>query len=85
MVEPACYWCGESSQDAQECQFCRLTSTCETHREFHRQLAAIPKGGGCLKVAVREKPGVGRFLVALTDIKAGEVIFRDTPMVWGTK
>ena len=49
------------------------------------QTSSTRTSHGCHAITVDEVEGVGRVALAARDLKAGEVILRDTPCVWGPR
>jgi len=61
---------------ALRCPACGIPC-CKLHLSAHRP------ADQCLPFTVRVGEGVGRYVVATRDIKAGELILEDRPAVWG--
>lgn len=65
------------------CSKCREVFYCDkTHQQLdwkaHKKLC-------CAKYAIARSPELGRYMIAKTDIKAGEIILKEIPLVFGPK
>ena len=75
---PACFLCGAELGDlsgGEECPDCQLVWTCSDHANFHSA------DGRCFPFKVSVREGRGKCLVATRDIRPGELILRDKPIL----
>ena len=70
----ACFICGLASCELEQCPRCETRWCCPSHRDLHLDTET----GACFPFSVQWTEEVGRCMVAARDIKAGEVIFRET-------
>lgn len=79
-LSEACFICGFTSSELEQCSRCEVRWCCPAHRDLHLDAET----GACFPFSVQWTEEVGRCMVAARDIRAGEVIFRETePLVIG--
>ena len=76
-----CFLCREYCQRETErkCEKCRIAACSDQHFSLHFE----SDGEFCYPYKVSRKESIGRVLIAARKIKAGELIFRETPLTFG--
>ena len=77
LINTSCFLC-LSSQDTIECGKCQEVFTCKQHVKNHRS-----RSGACYPFRVQYDCEMGRYLVATRNIKQGETILHEDPLVQG--
>ena len=75
---PVCFLCLTEDQVIL-CPSCQLVHYCSQHQHHHHNI----KTGHCTAFRVRYDCEIGRYLVATRNIKQGEIIYSDNPLVIG--
>ena len=96
--EKRCFLCrviiGQENDECENntCKFCpegsdKIYYCCEDHLSVHRGNLRKKKDSEdiltCWPFRIETKPDVGRIMVAIRDIRAGEIILEEMPAVWG--